>query len=220
MNLTDAACDAFFKRLHQYTAQKCGGAAPEWEHIPQAERTRLMESYAAWFTPYAKTINLHTKVETLAKNEAKAAAKAVIRLFVNRFLRKGWDAVTNEDRLYLEIPIADTIPTSHPVPVAKPALEAEPAGRGKHRITALDPQTETKKKPALVKGVAFACKARRSDEPAARAEEMPSVFQVRTAREFQWTEADYGKVVDYAAAYENEGGKRGPWSDVASLIIT
>jgi hypothetical protein len=32
-------------------------------------------------------------------------------------------------------------------------------------------------------------------------------------------EVDYGRVADYAAAYENEGGKRGPWSDVVSVII-
>jgi hypothetical protein len=49
---------------------------------------------------------------------------------------------------------------------------------------------------------------------------MPSEFQTGAVKDFQWGEEDYGKVVDYACAYENEGGKRGPWSDVASLIIT
>jgi hypothetical protein len=48
---------------------------------------------------------------------------------------------------------------------------------------------------------------------------MPSVFQTGTVRNFQWAEEDYGKVADYATAYENDGGKRGPWSDVVSVII-
>jgi hypothetical protein len=48
---------------------------------------------------------------------------------------------------------------------------------------------------------------------------MPSVSQAAAVKKFQWLEADYGKVVDYAAAYENEGRQRGPWSDVASVII-
>jgi hypothetical protein len=49
---------------------------------------------------------------------------------------------------------------------------------------------------------------------------MPSVYQTATVKNFQWDAEVYGKAVDYACAYENEGGKRGPWSDVASLIVT
>jgi len=36
---------------------------------------------------------------------------------------------------------------------------------------------------------------------------------------FQYPEADYGKVADYATAYESGAGRRGPWSDVVSEII-
>jgi hypothetical protein len=46
------------------------------------------------------------------------------------------------------------------------------------------------------------------------------VFQTGTVKEFQWGEEYYGRVVDYACVYEGEGGKRGPWSDVASLIVS
>jgi hypothetical protein len=48
---------------------------------------------------------------------------------------------------------------------------------------------------------------------------MPSEFQVGAERSFQWTEEGYGRVADYATAYENGGGRRGPWSDVVSVII-
>jgi hypothetical protein len=39
-------------------------------------------------------------------------------------------------------------------------------------------------------------------------------------KDFQWDEECYGKVCDYACTYENEGGKRSLWSDVASLIVS
>jgi hypothetical protein len=48
---------------------------------------------------------------------------------------------------------------------------------------------------------------------------MPSEFQVKTTRDFQWPEADYGKGSVYATVFVNEGGTRGPWSDGVSGII-
>jgi hypothetical protein len=49
---------------------------------------------------------------------------------------------------------------------------------------------------------------------------MPSDYKAGTSRLYQYAEADYGKIVDYAAAYENGTGKRGPWSNVVSLLIS
>ena len=39
-------------------------------------------------------------------------------------------------------------------------------------------------------------------------------------RVYQYAQADFGKIADYAAAYENGTGKRGPWSNVTSLLIS
>jgi hypothetical protein len=72
----------------------------------------------------------------------------------------------------------------------------------------------------LVKDVAFASRVRKPEEAPAKAEETSSVFQTGVVKNFQYSEDLYGKVVNYACAYENDGGKRGPWSDAASLIIT
>jgi hypothetical protein len=219
LDLTDAAFDAFFTRLNQYLAQKCAAPSPEWTHIPAAERDKLTACYTAWNTAYLPTLDPHTKVETLAKNDAKNAAKAAVRPFVNRYLREDCPEVQDTDRAFLGIPNKDTIPTHHPAPTLKPEADAVPAGKGKHRVTALNPETDAKKKPPLVKGVAFAHHIRSADETQPRAEDMPSDFQMGTTREYQWPQEDYGKIADYACAYENAGGKRGPWSDVVSLII-
>jgi hypothetical protein len=72
----------------------------------------------------------------------------------------------------------------------------------------------------LVTGVSFAHRVRGSDETVAAAELMPSEYQAASTRVYQYMEADYGKGADYAAAYENGTGKRGPWSNVVSLLIS
>jgi hypothetical protein len=40
------------------------------------------------------------------------------------------------------------------------------------------------------------------------------------SRTFQYEEHQIGMVADYACAYENEGGHRGKWSNVASVGIS
>ena len=219
LNLRDGYFDDLFKIIIEYTDKKCEGTTPEWTHIPAANRADLKTAYALWSAAYAKTIGPHTPVDTEAKNKAKTEAKAKIRPFVNLFLRKDQPAVTDMDRTAMSIPNRDQTPTHHPVPDVKPETEVVPSGKGKHTVIAMNPHSKSKKKPPLVMGVAFAHRVRDPDEPKIAPQDMPSDFQVKTTRDFQWSEELYGKIADYATAYENEGGKRGPWSDVKSVII-
>ncbi|MDR2500766.1 MAG: hypothetical protein LBD37_06785 [Treponema sp.] len=39
-------------------------------------------------------------------------------------------------------------------------------------------------------------------------------------RVFQYPEEDHGKAADYATAYENSRGQRGPWSNATSPLIS
>ena len=141
-----------------------------------------------------------------------------MREFANRYLRYT-DRMTDEEKLHFGIRKDNTL-TPHPAPDVPPETEALPSGRRRHTITAINPDTGNKKKPDHVTGVAFGHKKRDASEPKANAEDLPSEYQTSTTRHFQWEEADVGKVVDYATAYEKSGGGRGPWSDVESLIIT
>jgi len=127
--------------------------------------------------------------------------------------------LVESDFISLSLAAHDKKPTPHPVPSVKPDTDAAPSGKGQHTVTAINPETEDKKKPDLVTGVAFASRVRNAGDPAARAEDMPSVYQARTVRVFQYPEEDCGKVADYATAYEAGAGKRGPWSDVVSVFI-
>jgi hypothetical protein len=152
--------------------------------------------------------------------ECKAAfddMEAKMRDMKKRYFLK--PPLEDADFVSLSLPVPDRIPTPHPVPSLKPDTDATPSGKGKHTVTAINPETEDKKKPDLVTGVAFASRVRNASDPRAQAEDMPSEYQTSTVKVFQYPEADYGKVADYATAYEAGGGKRGPWSDVVSEII-
>jgi hypothetical protein len=127
--------------------------------------------------------------------------------------------MTPEQRRDLGVPIPDPNDTPHPTPTQKPETEAVPSGKGRHTVTAINPDSHDKKRPQFATGVAFAHKLRLPTEPQSKAKEMPSEYQTPPIRDFQWEQDDYGKVADYATAYEKDGGPRGPWSDVVSEII-
>jgi hypothetical protein len=82
----DAAFNTWYKFLNQYVNGKCTGQSPEWTHIPQDALAAQQSAYAAWYNAYALTFGPHTPVETEAKNDAKKAAKAAVRPFVNQYL--------------------------------------------------------------------------------------------------------------------------------------
>ncbi|MDR0562663.1 MAG: hypothetical protein LBG73_08235 [Spirochaetaceae bacterium] len=159
------------------------------------------------------------KVDTLNKNEAKSALTHALRGYVQGFIARN-PAVTDEDKEKMSLPLHDGTPTRRPAPDIRPETEAEPSGKGAHTVTAINPHTRTKEKPPLVAGIAFACRVRKAEEPKPRAEDMPSEFQTGAVKAYQYPETDYGKVADYATAYENSTGKRGPWSNVISLLIS
>jgi hypothetical protein len=46
-----------------------------------------------------------------------------------------------------------------------------------------------------------------------------AVFSRKTSHIYDYTEAERGKKVFYAACYENSKGEPGPWSDIIEAII-
>jgi hypothetical protein len=204
----------FAKNLYAYAlVNYARWSVPSPQAMLEAPITAFETALAVFSNPN------HGKVDTLNKNEAKAALTHGLRAYVQGFVARN-PGVTDEDKEKMALPLRDTMPTQHPVPDVRPETEAEPSGRGKHTVTAINPHTRTKEKPPLVAGAAFACRVRAPEEPKLHAEDMPSEFQAGAVKVYQWAEADYGKMADYATAYENSTGKRGPWSNVTSLLIS
>jgi hypothetical protein len=209
----DAELLTFAKNLYVYAlANYARWGVPGPQAMLDAAVAAFDAALAAFSNPN------HGKVDTLTKNEAKDALSHALRSYIQGFIARN-PGVTDNDREQMSLPLRDTTPSPHPVPDITPVMEAVPSGARKHTVTAINPDTGKKQKPPLVKGVAFAHRMRDVDAPPSRADDMPSDFQSGTSRDFHYTEADIGRAVDYAAAYENEGARRGPWSNVASVII-
>lgn len=220
LNLPDPEFDQFFKGINQYVAQKCaGGDNAEWKHIPAVSRQDMKFAYLKWNAAYTKTLGEHRAADSVAKAKAKVDAKCIIRPFVYLYLREDHPEVSDVDRTAMGIPNRAKKPDPYLPPEVKPEIKAVIRRKGNHRITALNSQTRDKKKPPHAKGIIFACRVRESDSPVSTADDMSWTFQVHALKEFQYTEADHGKTVDYACAYENDGRVRGPWSEMISIRI-
>ncbi|MDR1588482.1 MAG: hypothetical protein LBS57_13595 [Treponema sp.] len=226
----DAEFDRFYKFMCQYVNAKCNPPdAPQWGFIPDTARTALNDGYTAWQAAYAATLGPHTPVDTEAKNNAKKAAKAVIRPFVNQYLR--FPPVLNEDRTAMGIPNRDTIPTPVPRPTVQP--EADVAYPGVHLIELNHIRTVGAGKDDSrsefgvrifwgIMGPPSLLDKFRLTAPPATGNDLPhSTFTHRKRYLFNF-EGDSGSTVYFCLRYENEkGGEEGegPFGPILSAII-
>jgi hypothetical protein len=206
----------WFKFMNQYVAEKCGGSAPAWTHIPPAARTVLADAYAAWYTAYANFLGPHTTVDTEAKNDAKKAAKKVIRPFVNQYLR--FPPVTDEVRTAMGIPNRDTHPTPVPAPKDVPETAVSTPLPRVLRFNFRRLGAKRWGKPRGVHGMEL--KWRISDAPPKDTDDLfHSDFATRSPLELTFPESDRGKRVYYAARWETGTVKKGKFSEIFSAII-
>lgn len=212
----DPDFDLWFTFLNQYTAQKCTGSPPEWPHIPQAARTAMAEAYAAWYTAFAKTLGPHSPVDTGGKNSAKKAAAAVIRPFVNQYLR--FPPVTGEDRTALGIPNHDRIRTPIPVPPEGPELELAVKGIRQIHVHFWEKGSGGKARPYGYDGAVVYWLVR-SEAPSRPEELIASTLATRTPSILEFDETQRGSRVHVALRWQNEKGELGPFSEIHSAII-
>jgi hypothetical protein len=222
----DADFDDWFKFMNQYVAQKCGGGTPEWTHIPQAARTALADSYAAWYTAYANTKGPHTPVDTEAKNDAKKASEALVRPFVNQYLH--YPPVTNEDRTAMGIPNRDTIPTPIPVPTAQPEADLTFPGihlvelRKIRPVSGAAPDSRSDYGVRIYYGFSGPpseqYKFRLAGEPKTGKDLPYSVFTKRGKERFDF-DGESGNTVYFCLRYENPTGGAGPYGPMLNAVI-
>jgi hypothetical protein len=213
----DGEFDRFYQFMCQYVNIKCGPPdAPQWSHIPDAARTRLNDGYTAWRAAYAATLGPHTPVDTEAKNDAKKAAKAIIRPFVNQYLR--YLPVTDEDRTAMGIPNHDSHPTPTPRPEDIPEVEAQTPKPRTLRFRFRRANMKRWGKPDDVHGMELVWLI--SDTPPVKvAELVHSSFATRSPLELVFEEDQRGKRLYYAVRWETGTVKKGEFSDIYSAII-
>jgi hypothetical protein len=221
--------DRWFENLARYMLAKCTTSPPVWDHIPQDRWAGLSDAYGSWHTAYARTRGPHTSVDTAVKKDEKKAALAVIRPFVNQYLR--FPPVTNEDRADMGIRSRDTIPAPVPAPQAEP--EADVVYPGKHLLELANihagagPVRDSRSNFGVrifwgVMGDPTSTDKFRLAVPPATGNDLPhSTFTRRKKYRFDF-EGDSGKTVWFCLRYENEkGGKfgEGPFGPLFSAVV-
>jgi hypothetical protein len=216
LTLNDADLDSRFRQINLYVDQKCGGATPEWTHIPASARTKMADSYAVWSAAYTVFQGPHTSVDTEAKNNAKKASKATIRNFVNQYLR--FPPVSDEDRTAMGIPNHDTHSSPIPRPEGIPMIEVlTPHPRIIH-IRFRGENSKRWSKPQYVHGLE--CLWVIAETPPTEIEDLlHSAFTTANPLELSFKESERGKWVYFAVRWETGTSLKGDWSEIFNAII-
>jgi hypothetical protein len=159
----------------------------------------------------------YTKLDMQAKNEKKRLLIQLEEVFIRNNLQNN-DAMTDNGREALRIPIHDTTPTPHPVPDTIPEVEiATPHPRTVH-IKFRDEHAMRWGKPQYVHGLECLWVTAET-APDKVKDLLHSEFATRSPLELVFEEDERGKKVYFAVRWENGSGKKGLWSDIMVAII-
>jgi hypothetical protein len=198
--------------------KKTIGAKPDWTHIPLAEVELLTAAWMKWHTAYEAALVPHVPAQTLAKDEARKAAEAVIRPFVGQWLM--WKQVADAEREEAGVHNKRPRRASIPAPTTVPALRPR-AGNARELIIDYEDKGSTHRgKPPDVHGIevrwAFL------DKPPADivAELANSAFDTKSPLILVFGEADRGKRIYMAGRWEIEReGIKGNFGDIETTIV-
>ncbi|MDR2922897.1 MAG: hypothetical protein LBU85_06110 [Treponema sp.] len=212
----DEQFDTFFKLLIQYVGTKTSGTAPAWTHIPQPRLTAINADYGAWYDAFARTFKPHSSVETNEKNRVRLEVERSLRAFVNQFLR--FPPVTDMDRDAMRIPNRDLIRTPH-IEVTE-TVEFELVLRGIREVLVnfwIKGATH-RAKPAGYDGAVIIWDV--LDAPPSGPHDLTlHTMASKTPHAIQFEEEERGRTVYIAAAWQNERGNIGQWSEILSAVV-
>jgi hypothetical protein len=159
----------------------------------------------------------YTKVDMQVKKQKKRQLIKLEEVFVRNNLQNN-DAMTDDGRRALRIPIYDTKPTPHPAPDKIPEIEVETPHPRVVRIRFRDEHAVRWGKPQYVHG--FECAWMIADAPPGLVKDMThSEFATRTPLELVFEENERGKRVYFAGRWETGAVKKGRWSAILSAVI-
>jgi hypothetical protein len=208
----DAAFETFIRNITDYVLDNNA----RWKHIQQNDMDEIESQFSLWHTAYEKTLTPHSPQLTAEKNRVRTEVERYLRRFINRFLR--YEPVTDLDRDYMKIPNPDLIRTSH-IDV-KEVVEFEIKLRNIREVLVnFWVKGETHKaKPAGYDGAVFIWDI--LDEPPADIHDLTlHTMASRTPHALEFTEEERGKTVYIAAAWQNERGHIGSWSEILSAVV-
>jgi hypothetical protein len=217
----DEQFDMFFKLITQYVATKTAGTTPAWTHIPSTAKTALNTAYENWYTAFANTFKPHSSVETREKNRVRLVSERALRAFINQYLR--FPPVTDMDRDAMRIPNRDLIRTPH-IEVTE-VVEFEITLRNIREVVVnfWVKGADHKAKPEGYDGAVIiwdVLDLQSGDKPPASTHDLTlHTMASKTPHALTFEEEERGRTVYIAAAWQNERGNIGQWSEILSAVV-
>jgi hypothetical protein len=170
-------------------------------------------AFADWQNPAERT---PTKTVKLA--EAEEAFKMVYRKLYNGFLKES-PLVTDDDLISMGLPKRNTSRTPAKVADVSPDSDVDTSVPGRLAFSFYQKGGRHKKgKPEDQHGVEIACVI--SDTKPEKWEDLTiSKFATRSPYIMSFENNQRGQTLYYAMRWENTRGEKGPWSDIAGIII-
>ena len=210
----------FMQNLLHYVEGKIlspgGGLPPAWQHIPQDRFEVLNAAYTTFTQAFQTAAEAPTHGNILRRQEAQTAATTELRSFVNQFLR--FPPVTNPDRTDMGIPNHDTIRTDHKVVTETVDFVIHLRNIRELVVDFWQTGLSSKAKPTNYDGAVIIWGI--LDAPPAKPEELiHHAMASRTPFTLHFEELERGKTVYIGAAWQNERGILGQWSEYKSAVI-
>ena len=215
-----AQFNLFMQNLLHIVSEKTispgGGQPPAWNHIPQVRHDALSDAFAAFTQAFETAVDTPTHGNILRRQEAQAACTTELRGFVNQFLR--FPPVTNPDRTDMGIPNHDTVRTDHKVVTETVDFVIHLRNIRELVIDFWQAGLSSKAKPQSYDGAVIIWGV--LDAPPQKPEELiHHSMASRTPFTLHFEEPERGKTVYVAAAWQNERGILGQWSEYKNAIV-
>jgi hypothetical protein len=205
----------FMRNIIMYVESHTGANKP-WTNIPMPRVSELRASYMQFDEAFDLALEARTPANILRRQEAQAATTAVLRAFVNQFLR--FPPVTNVDRAEMRIPNHDTIRTDHKVVTEKVDYVIHLSAIRELVIDFWIQGADHKAKPEGYDGAVIIWGVR--DTPPDSPDQLDHhLMASRTPFTLHFTETERGKTVQIALCWQNERGFRGEWSEYKSAVV-
>jgi hypothetical protein len=213
--------DSDFDRVSGQVVDNSQQNATPWG-IPPQEVSTLSTSHDDWHEKFETASNpiTRTKGAIAAKDTARDSHEAFLRNFLKRWIMSN-NAVTDEDHRNMGLPIykktRDRVPKSKDVPESE-GKATEIDGRvslgWRGRISG------SKANPYMQKVVVRYVVQPLSEPAPTRIDQLRhSLLDGRQPCEISHPEENWGDVLYFATAYQNERGEMGDWSPIGSVII-
>jgi hypothetical protein len=195
---------------------KVAANASRWG-IPPEEVADLQNACDVFVSLHAKADSPDsTTVIVAQKNAARKKYVALVRAMAGFRLKN--PIITDAERLDMGLHVRDTTRTTIDVPKTRPEFAIEVVDFRRLKASFHDQGSKSKAKPYGVDGVVFIYAV--LDAPPADHNALTrSVMATRTPHIFEFTEEERGKTVYMAACWQNEKGRKGPWSEIVSAIV-